>query len=308
MGISSSLSGLIANLRRLVACSAIVRISVSSFNVFGVEESHDVPGFLDLAFAHLPPGSADLLGIGFQEVWFQSQLSALLDRLLAGRRETSAFTRVTAHRAADSSYKCLVPDLPAAGIPGIRRLELSSGLVLCVKGTVRDAFFTRFRGGFTPDSFSNKGVLSALVRSDLGTYALLTTHFHDYSNDALGGARRNNIQALASVVRWIDDNWRVPIVLVGDFNIDARRAHLTQPSVETVLYRQLITVRKAAGAFWFDVNARVNAPTPIITQNGGSHAIDHHLLSQSASTSNHRFETFVAGSDHQLIKSSWDVP
>jgi len=283
-----------------------MRICVGSFNVFGIDEAHDVPGFLDLAFTHLPADSADLLGIGFQEVWFRSQLGALLDRLLVGRRDTQAFTRVTAHRAADSPYKCLVADLPAAGIPGIRSLELSSGLVLCVKGTVRDAFFTRFRGGFTPDSFSNKGVLSALVRSEFGTHAFLTTHFHDFSNDALGGARRNNIQALASVVRWIDDNWRAPIVLVGDFNIDARLAHLAQPSVETVLYRELITVRKAPGSFWFDVNANVHAPTPALTQNGGTRAIDHHLLSQSQGTAGHSFETFVAGSDHQLIKSSWE--
>lgn len=283
-----------------------MRVSVASFNVFGIDEAHDVPRFLDLGFGHLPAASPDLLGIGFQEVWFKSQLSALLERLLRGRRETSAFTRVTAHRSAESPYKCLVPQLSAVGIPGIRNLELSSGLVLCVKGTVRDAFFTRFRGGFSPDVFSNKGVLSALVHGPLGTYALLNTHFHDYSNDGLGGARRNNVQALASVVRWIDDNWRVPIVLVGDFNIDARLAHQVEPNVETMLYRSLITVRKAPGSFWFDMNARSHAPTPLVTQNGGTRAIDHHLLSTSARTSAHRFETFVAGSDHRLTKSTWE--
>jgi hypothetical protein len=248
-----------------------------------------------------------LLGIGFQEVWFRSQLGALLDRLLSGRRETRHFTRVSSHQSTDSPYKCLVPDLPMAGVPGIRRLELSSGLVLCVKGSVRDAFFTRFRGGFVPDSFSRKGILSALIRSPLGSFALLTTHFHDFSNDSLGSARRNNIQTLASVVRWIDDHWRVPVVLVGDFNIDARLAHQIEPNVDTVLYRELICVRKAPGNFWFDINARVNAPNPVGTQNVGSHAIDHHLLSESVSTSGHQFQTFVAGSDHRLIKSSWDI-
>jgi hypothetical protein len=283
-----------------------VRVSVASFNVFGIDEAHDVAGFLELGFGHVPATSADLLGIGFQEVWFRSHLSALLGRLLSGRRETSAFTRVTAYRSTASSYKCLVPDLPPVGIPGIRSLELSSGLVLCVRGTVRDAFFTRFRGGFSPDCFSNKGVLCALVQSEQGTYALCNTHFHDYSNDQLGGARRNNIQALASVVRWIDDHWRVPIVLVGDFNIDARLAHQLEPNIETVLYRSLITVRKAPGAFWFDVNARTHAPLPLVTQNGGTRAIDHHLLSQSARTSGHTFQTFVAGSDHRLVLSSWE--
>lgn len=285
-----------------------MRISIASFNVFGIDEAHDVASFLDLGFGHVPAASPELLGIGFQEVWFRSQLSALLDRLLRGRRETGSFTRVTAHRSAESQYRCLVPHLPAVGIAGIRTLELSSGLVLCVRGTVRDAFFTRFRGGFSPDSFSNKGVLSALVHGVGGRYALLNTHFHDYSNDRLGGARRNNIQALASVVRWIDDNWRVPIVLIGDFNIDARLAHRVEPNVETVLYRSLITVRKAPGSFWLDVNARAHTPMPIVTQNGGARAIDHHLLSHGAGTSGHRFDAFVAGSDHLLTKSTWESP
>jgi hypothetical protein len=283
-----------------------VRVSVASFNVFGIDEAHDVPRFLDLGFSHLPAASSELLGVGFQEVWFRSQLAALLDRLLSGQRQTTSFTRVTAHRSASSPYRCLIPNLPSVGIPGIRTLELSSGLVLAVKGTVKDAFFTRFRGGFSPDAFSNKGVLSALVQGPLGTYALLDTHFHDYSNDAQGGARRNNLQALASVVRWIDENWRVPIVLVGDFNIDSRAAHQVAPSVETVLYRELISVRKAPGAFWFDINARAHAPMPVETQNGGGRAIDHHLLSQSAGTSQHTFQTFAAGSDHRLALSQWE--
>jgi hypothetical protein len=149
-------------------------------------------------------------------------------------------------------------------------------------------------------------VLSALVHSPLGAYALLDTHFHDYSNDAQGGARRNNIQALTSVVRWIDQNWRVPIVVVGDFNIDSRAAHQLTPSVETVLYRELISVRMAPGSFWFDVNARAHAPMPLATQNGGGRAIDHHLLSRSSGTSAHTFRTFVAGSDHQLALSQWE--
>jgi hypothetical protein len=282
-----------------------VRVSIASFNVFGIDEGNDVPGFLDLALRHVSPSDASLLGLAFQEVWFRSQLAAVCDRLLSGRRETLRFTRVTCHRSAGSPYRCLVPDVPAVGVSGIRRLELSSGLVLGVKGTVKDAFFTRFRGGFSPDSFANKGILSALVQTAAGKYALLDTHFHDYSNDAFGGARRNNVQALASVVRWIDAHWRAPIVLVGDFNIDARAAHQVSPTVEGVLYRELVTVRKAPGAFWFDVNARVNAPMPVVTQNGGPCAIDHHLLSQAAGTSAHTFRTFVAGSDHQLTVSSW---
>jgi endonuclease/exonuclease/phosphatase family metal-dependent hydrolase len=135
----------------------------------------------------------------------------------------------------------------------------------------------------------------------------LTTHFHDYSNDGFGGARRNNIQALASVVRWIDQFWRLPILLVGDFNIDGRLAHQVEPSVETVLYRELLQFRKAPGRFWFDVNANVNRPMPRTTQNGGSRAIDHVLLSSAAGTSAHAFDAIPAGSDHCLIRASWDL-
>jgi endonuclease/exonuclease/phosphatase family metal-dependent hydrolase len=196
--------------------------------------------------------------------------------------------------------------VPAAGIPGIKQLELSSGLALCVRGTVKDAFFTRFRGGYSPDRFSNKGVLAALLDSgETRPYAILTTHFHDYSNDAFGGARRNNLQALASVVRWIDENWAVPIVVTGDFNIDARQAHEQEPSIETVLYKELVILRKPPGHWWLDVNATVNAPMPKRTQREGERAIDYILLSEPKLASQLSFDCASCGSDHQLVTSSW---
>lgn len=286
-------------------------IRIASFNVWGVDIAHDVPGFLDQALEHAGPTVPNLIAVGFQEVWQTSQFYAVLDRWAGAERRLLSLSQVHMYYSRKSpQWKCLLPKLPKAGVPGIMELELSSGLMLCVKGTVKDTFFTKFRGGYTPDSAANKGILAALVAPEnLAPHAILTTHFHDYSNDPLGGARRNNIETLANVVHWIDDNWHAPIIVVGDFNIDSISAHAVEPSVDTMLYRALLTVRKSGGAWWFDVNARANAPRPVNTMNRTSNlkAIDLHLLSSGEGTSFHTFEPFPCGSDHQLVRSSWEV-
>jgi len=179
---------------------------------------------------------------------------------------------------------------------------------------VRDAFFVRFRGGYVPDSFAKKGMLAArVIPPGRGARAIVNTHFHDFSNDAFGGARRNHLEQLASTLKWIQTNWRVPIVLIGDFNIDSRAAYTTtQPTIETVLYRKLASIAKRAGAWWHDVNAHANQFKPVPTQASQNGAIDLHLLSDAANKAGLRFDSLVVAqqtkppfSDHRLTVSSW---
>ena len=56
----------------------------------------------------------------------------------------------------------MAPRVKPVKVP-LLELELSSGLVSCVRGRVVDRFFQIYRGaGAFPDNVSNKGILAAL--------------------------------------------------------------------------------------------------------------------------------------------------
>ena len=252
-------------------------------------------------------------------MWFQHQLAHVLKGWVAGGGTTTkGFIDLECHSSVSApGWKCLVPSVGSAGIPGIRSLELGSGLALCVRGSIRGAFFTKFRGGYTPDSFAKKGMIAVhFAPPGLSPRAMICTHFHDFSNDKFGGARRNNLEQLASVVKWIDLNWRVPVAIVGDFNIDSRDAYLNKhPTIDHSLYKALVSTAKPSGAFWCDMNAQLGAFKPVPTQSDANGAIDMHLLSSRAGMSKLAFERFrfadhrgVAYSDHQMLRSSWSEP
>ena len=289
------------------------RSRVASFNVWGID-GKDVTNAVEAAVAEVGPSTAGIVAIGFQEVWFHHQLRPILQRWVGLADNVSRYVGLEC-RYSDRvpGWKCLVPIAGSAGIPGLRELELGSGLALCVKGSIRDAFFVRFRGGYVPDSFAHKGMIAAYVApTGLPPCAIVNTHFHDISNDTYGGARQNHLEQLASVVKYIDVYWRVPTIIVGDFNIDSRAAYRQgNPTVERVLYNRLVSLGKPAGTFWFDVNARCNGLTPLPTQSDADGAIDIHLVPDGQPKKNYQFERFrfanggPAFSDHQLIVTSW---
>jgi Endonuclease/Exonuclease/phosphatase family len=291
-------------------------VKIASFNIWGID-GKDVTDAVEAARGEVGPSSSDVIAIGFQEVWFQHQLDPILTRWVGGGDLESQYVNLTCRYSASSpGWKCLVPTVGSAGIPGLRELELGSGLALCVRGSIRDAFFSQFRGGYTPDSFAKKGMIAVnVVPPGLPARAIVSTHFHDLSNDAYGGARQNHLEQLSSVVNWINANWRVSTVVIGDFNIDSRAAYLDpQPTVEKVLYNKLVSTAMSGGSFWYDVNANANAFEPLPTQSDAAGAIDIHLLSDSAGKSNIQFDRFrfesngVAFSDHQMVRSSWSEP
>ena len=290
------------------------RTRVASFNVWGID-GKDVTNAVDAAVAQVGPATPGILAVGFQEVWFRHQLAPILQRWVGLAENVSRYVDLEC-RYSDRvpGWKCLVPTAGSAGIPGLRELELGSGLALLVKGSIRDAFFVKFRGGYVPDSFAHKGMIAAYVAPNgLPPRAIVNTHFHDISNDKYGGARQNHLEQLASVVKYIDIYWRVPTIIVGDFNIDSRAAYRDgNPTVERVLYNRLVTTGKPAGTFWFDVNAQCNGFKPVPTQSDVDGAIDIHLVSDGRPERNFQFERFrfaASGgpvfSDHRLIVTSW---
>ena len=289
------------------------RVRVASFNVWGID-AKDVTQAVDGAVGQVGPSQPGIVGIGFQEVWFRHQLRPILERWVGGGDTVSRYVDLECRYSARvPGWKCLVPTAGSAGIPGIRELELGSGLVLCVKGAIKDAFFVRFRGGYVPDSFAHKGIIAAYVAPpDSRPRAIVNTHFHDFSNDDYGGARQNHLEQLASVIKYIDVYWRVPTIVVGDFNIDSRIAYRAgDPTVERVLYSRLVSIGKPVGSSWFDVNARCNALVPLPTQSDADGAIDIHLVSDGKPEDGLAFDRFrfdsggVAFSDHQMVTTSW---
>lgn len=290
------------------------RSRIASFNIWGID-GKDVTNAVDAAVAEVGPSTAGIVAVGFQEVWFRHQLRPILERWVGSGDEVSRYVGLECRYSARvPGWKCLVPTVGSAGIPGLRELELGSGLALCVRGAIRDAFFVKFRGGYVPDAFAHKGMIAAYVApAGLPPCAIVNTHFHDISNDTYGGARQNHLEQLASVVKYIEVYWRVPTIIVGDFNIDARAAYSAgDPTVERVLYNRLVTTRKPAGSFWFDVNARCNDLKPLPTQSDADGAIDIHLMADGTVEKDFQFERFrfasddgAAFSDHQLLVTSW---
>ena len=296
-------------------------VKIASFNVWGID-GKDVGNAVRAAAGVAGPNVPEAIAIGFQEVWFGHQRDHVLDAWQLDRTIDASmhYVGLDGYSSSAHGWKCLVPNVGKAGIPGLRSLELGSGLALCVRGPIIDAYFHKFQGGYVPDSFAKKGMIAARIApAGLRQRAIICTHFHDFSNDAGGGARRVNLEQLAGTVNWINQHWRVPIVIVGDFNIDARDAYLNnQPTINHTLYRKLTQLGKPPGQFWHDMNAQFNAFKPEPTQSDEDGAIDIQLLSGPAGKSNLHFERFrffrdtdpqqVAFSDHRLVCSTWSEP
>lgn len=246
-------------------------VKFGSFNVFGIG-GKDVAPALGFSVRHLAPADPELSAIGFQEVWTEGQVRAVVDAYCGAGAGVVARANVDIWRLGDGAWRCLVPRTPAAV-----SLPKSSGLALCVRGAIKDSFFVKYRGGSIPDSLANKGVLCALVVTPgQKKRAVLNTHMHDYSNDRLGTARFAWLDTLISCVRWIQEHWRAPKVLLGDFNIDSIGAYDRSNQADFRCYQRLINIGMDGSDRWYDVNARVHKGKPIKTN--ATVAIDHHLL------------------------------
>lgn len=174
----------------------MAEVSIASFNVWGID-GKDVKPAIDCALTKAGPSLPTIVAIGFQDVWFEHQLAHVLSGWVAGGGTTTTqFVGLDCRSSAGApGWKCLVPNVGSAGIPGVKSLELGSGLALCVRGSIRDAFFSKFTGGYTPDSFAKKRMIAVhFAPPGLAPRAIICTHFHDFCNDKFGVARRNNLQ------------------------------------------------------------------------------------------------------------------
>ncbi|MBX3125691.1 MAG: hypothetical protein KF718_03205 [Polyangiaceae bacterium] len=271
---------------------------VASFNVFGIG-GRDVGPAIAFAQGLVSPADPELRAIGFQEVWTAAQRDRVLASYCGSAPTETVRANVSIFRSGTGAWRALVPRVPA-----VPSMPLSSGLVLCVKGPVADSFFVRYRGGAIPDSLAHKGVLAALLAvPGEPRRAIVNTHMHDYSNDRFGSYRWSWLDTIVSCVQWINRNWNVRTLLLGDFNIDSIEAYRDSASANYRLYARLIRIGMGDGARWYDVNARVNAGSPVRTTR--SVCIDHHLVAgetpAGASFAAHQ----TPASDHYLTVSRW---
>ncbi|HMI92640.1 MAG TPA: hypothetical protein VK509_14795 [Polyangiales bacterium] len=280
-------------------------LRAGSFNVQGIK-GRDVRPAVDGAAGALSPSDPCLWAVGFQEVFFAHQANAIRERWLGAGASALARTNLTIWRNPQRTpWRALVPITTPVNVPGFA-FELSSGLVLCVQGTVADSFFQRFRGGYFPDKVASKGLLCALVRRGGERRAFIATHFHNGSSDRFGGARAHQVEQLASAVKWIDANWRAPIAILGDFNIDSLAAYKSTSDVERTLYSRLAVAGRSRDRPHFDVNAQCNGFMPIATSTDGKKTLDKVLLSAAPKNGSASFKTSDHHSDHHLIWAQWE--
>lgn len=276
-----------------------------SFNVQGIA-GRDVRPALDSALQAFPTNDPCTWAVGFQEVFFARQAAAIRERWLGARASALPRGQVTIWRdPTRTPWRALVPITAPVKVPGYA-FELSSGLVLCVQGTVADSFFQRFRGGYFPDKVASKGLLCALVRRGGARHAFIATHFHNASSDRFGGARAHQVQQLANAVKWIDAHWRAPIAVLGDFNIDSLAAYSNTSPVERTLYSRLAVAGRNATCPLWDVNAQCHGFVPLTTSSDGKHTLDKVLLGAVPKAGSASFRTGAHHSDHHLVCAQWE--
>lgn len=274
---------------------------IGSFNLWGID-GKDVGGFIRAA--HDIDWSEGWF-LGFQELWFRQQADAL-DRTFLSEPSTDTDLRTVTVRS-DGTWSRILPKAPPLDrpLPIGPDLELTSGLAMCVRGSVETAVYVPFvNRGATPDCYAHKGILAVKARcADGAPRAFVTTHLHNSNND-LGrdGLRRQlQLEEIAGLLHSIADHWVLPIALVGDFNTDALDP--TDPSP-----RLTALVRSLNRNTLTDMNLATNrAPIPTLTD--GSQSIDFHLLS-FAPPGPATFATVLGGtpgasSDHMITVTSW---
>lgn len=279
-------------------------VKVGSFNVWGID-GKDVAA--TVAAAHDGFDWSEAWALAFQEVWFKHQLAAV-DAAWKLTGGASSKVQNVFVETAPSGWTRLYPDAPPLSrpLPLGPQLELTSGLCLLVRGTVRECFFHRYEeDGFIPDKFASKGLLAALVDQPDGTSAtFVCTHLHNNDNDrgANGRARFQQLDELAGWLKRMIEIWHAPVYLLGDFNIDAR----SQSPVEMTLYDRLVSL---AGVAWNDLNLVAHAGKVVPTLRDADETLDHHLASRRPDTPV-KFVTLPigsgkSGSDHRLTVSAW---
>lgn len=281
--------------RAAVPGVAPFRLDVVSFNTHGAV---DRSGQVQTAVGPFLRAERPLVAC-FQELFFRDSLEQL-DRVLLENPialEQPAEDLEIARGSTAGAYRRRVAYIEE-NIAGA-----GAGLAIYTSFPFKNPKFYRFDDLAVPDLFSIKGVLKIEMTIAGFSFALATTHFNDSENDMVDGrARRANIETVRRMVEDVDN---LPIVLVGDFNINA--------AATTGLDRGLLgRLLDAGGRQWLEAgieNARQNGlATPVPTVAQGRACIDLMLCSapsgqvRLASGSYRAREPFK--SDHRLVRAT----
>jgi hypothetical protein len=274
------------------------KLDVVSFNTHGAV---DRSGQVQAAVGPFLQRERPLVAC-FQELFFRDSLEGL-DRVLLG-------TPVVLEQGGEDL------EIARGSIGGAYRRRVAwieqnvvgagAGLAIYTSFPFKNARFYRFDALAVPDLFSIKGVLKIEMTVAGFSFALATTHFNDSENDMVDGrARRANID---TVRRMVEDVGDLPIVLVGDFNINAA----AKSGLDVGLFGRLLT---AGGRSWVEAgmeNARQNGlAVPVPTVAGGRACIDFLLGSAPNGRVRLAAGTYQARdpfkSDHRLVRATMEI-
>jgi hypothetical protein len=238
----------------------------------------------------------------FQELFFRESVLQL-DRVLLG-------AEVVLEHPAENL------EIARGSIGGVYRRRVAwieenivgagAGLAIYTSFAFKNPKFYRFDGLAVPDEFSIKGVLKIEMTIAGFSFALATTHFNDSENDMVDGrARRANIETVRRMVQELGD---LPIVLVGDFNINAA----ARSGLDVGLLQRLLA---AGGRTWLEAgieNARQNGlAVPVPTVHGGRSCIDFLLCSAPSGRVSLAAGSYRARdpfkSDHRLVRATMEI-
>jgi hypothetical protein len=268
-------------------------LDLVSFNTHGAARDK-TPEVHELVGAYLQNNPS--MVACFQELFYDDQIAAL-DAALLGRRVSVASSNgVDVALGNGGVFGQRIT--PTSRVIGRSGLSIYTSLPM-----IAPARFMKFGSLPIPDVFAAKGVLAVRVSVDGVDVLVTTTHFCDFANDLVDGrGRRSNIADLATFV----GNETAPLVIVGDFNIDARATAGLDPGL-------LDTLLATGGRGWIEAGtqnaAQRKLARPVPTFDDGSATLDLMLATAGGSISpalvsgSYRAKDAFA-SDHRLVRAT----
>lgn len=270
-----------------------IELDLVSFNTHGAARDK-TPEIHELVGAYLQSNPSAIAC--FQELFYDDQIAAL-DTALLGRRVSATSSDGVEVALGDGGVfsRRITPTSRVIGRSG---LSIYTNLPMSAPPR-----FAQFGSLPVPDVFAAKGVLAVRVSVNGVDVLVTTTHFCDFANDLVDGrGRRSNIADLAAFVA----GETAPLVIVGDFNIDARATTGLDPG----LLDELLAID---GREWIEAGTdngrqrRLARPVP--TFGDGSATLDLLFAAAGGSMS----PALVSGSyrakdafesDHRLVRAT----
>jgi len=141
------------------------------------------------------------------------------------------------------------------------------GLMIMSKHPIVDTREVMFDQGSHSDKFVTKGVLYAKIKVGSSFVHIFNTHLQasygyefDFNNNPFTAIRHRQLKKLAEFVKQVTSNDNYPIMLAGDFNVNARAA--PDDGSDSREYQEMLEILQSSSYQVFDI---------LKEHNGGKH-------------------------------------